>query len=70
MVEYKLDSEGAPCEYKTPVRRNTTWHRVPTPALQPLPRAQVEGTQRPGSRASVFVPCVHTVDTAHFPMRN
>ena len=43
MVEYKLDSEGAPCEYKTPFRRNTTWHRVPTPALQPLPRAQVEG---------------------------
>ncbi|XP_059533642.1 signal-induced proliferation-associated 1-like protein 2 isoform X1 [Myotis daubentonii] len=39
MVEYKLDSEGTPCEYKTPFRRNTTWHRVPTPALQPLPRA-------------------------------
>ena len=34
------------------------------------PRAQVEGTQRPGSHASVFGPCVHTVDTAHFPMRN
>lgn len=39
MVEYKLDSEGTPCEYKTPFRRNTTWHRVPTPALQPLSRA-------------------------------
>ncbi|XP_030627133.1 signal-induced proliferation-associated 1-like protein 2 [Chanos chanos] len=38
MVEYKLDSEGTPCEYKTPFRRNTTWHRVPTPANQPLPR--------------------------------
>ncbi|XP_045082994.1 signal-induced proliferation-associated 1-like protein 2 [Coregonus clupeaformis] len=35
MVEYKLDSEGTPCEYKTPFRRNTTWHRVPTPAGQP-----------------------------------
>ncbi|XP_065778379.1 signal-induced proliferation-associated 1-like protein 2 isoform X2 [Muntiacus reevesi] len=45
MVEYKLDSEGAPCEYKTPFRRNTTWHRVPTPALQPLPRVSpVPGT--------------------------
>ncbi|XP_073729614.1 signal-induced proliferation-associated 1-like protein 2 isoform X2 [Misgurnus anguillicaudatus] len=30
MVEYKLDSEGTPCEYKTPFKRNTTWHRVPT----------------------------------------
>ncbi|XP_059571425.1 signal-induced proliferation-associated 1-like protein 2 isoform X3 [Alligator mississippiensis] len=39
MVEYKLDSEGTPCEYKTPFRRNTTWHRVPTPAGQPLSRA-------------------------------
>ncbi|XP_066092286.1 signal-induced proliferation-associated 1-like protein 2 isoform X2 [Saccopteryx bilineata] len=39
MVEYKLDSEGTPCEYKTPFRRNTTWHRVPTPSLQPLPHA-------------------------------
>ncbi|XP_056147699.1 signal-induced proliferation-associated 1-like protein 2 isoform X2 [Lampris incognitus] len=38
MVEYKVDSEGTPCEYKTPFRRNTTWHRVPTPAGQPLPR--------------------------------
>ncbi|XP_069854240.1 signal-induced proliferation-associated 1-like protein 2 isoform X6 [Dipodomys merriami] len=45
MVEYKLDSEGAPCEYKTPFRRNTTWHRVPTPALQPVSRASpVPGT--------------------------
>ncbi|XP_026046627.1 signal-induced proliferation-associated 1-like protein 2 isoform X5 [Astatotilapia calliptera] len=32
MVEYKVDSEGTPCEYKTPFRRNTTWHRVPTAA--------------------------------------
>ncbi|KAH0622491.1 hypothetical protein JD844_024848 [Phrynosoma platyrhinos] len=39
MVEYKLDSEGTPCEYKTPFRRNTTWHRVPTPAGQPVSRA-------------------------------
>lgn len=30
MVEYKVDSEGTPCEYKTPFRRNTTWHRVPS----------------------------------------
>ncbi|XP_023378818.1 signal-induced proliferation-associated 1-like protein 2 [Pteropus vampyrus] len=45
MVEYKLDSEGTPCEYKTPFRRNTTWHRVPTAALQPPPRASpVPGT--------------------------
>lgn len=45
MVEYKLDSEGTPCKYKTPFRKNTTWHRVPTPALQPLPRASpVPGT--------------------------
>ncbi|XP_046885096.1 signal-induced proliferation-associated 1-like protein 2 isoform X3 [Hypomesus transpacificus] len=38
MVEYKVDSEGMPCEYKTPFRRNTTWHRVPTPGGAPLPR--------------------------------
>ncbi|KAJ8393236.1 hypothetical protein AAFF_G00063080 [Aldrovandia affinis] len=38
MVEYKLDSEGTPCEYKTPFRRNTTWHRVPPPAGQSGPR--------------------------------
>ncbi|KAM6956465.1 signal-induced proliferation-associated 1-like protein 2 isoform 2-T2 [Aplochiton taeniatus] len=38
MVEYKVDSEGTPCEYKTPFRRNTTWHRVPAQAGQPLPR--------------------------------
>ncbi|CAM4728018.1 unnamed protein product [Leuciscus chuanchicus] len=37
MVEYKLDSEGTPCEYKTPFKRNTTWHRVPT-SSQPVPR--------------------------------
>ncbi|XP_016393948.1 signal-induced proliferation-associated 1-like protein 2, partial [Sinocyclocheilus rhinocerous] len=36
MVEYKLDSEGTPCEYKTPFKRHTTWHRVPTSG-QPLP---------------------------------
>ncbi|XP_053567097.1 signal-induced proliferation-associated 1-like protein 2 isoform X4 [Bombina bombina] len=39
MVEYKLDSEGTPCEYKTPFRRNTTWHRVQTPVGQPISRA-------------------------------
>ncbi|XP_050932451.1 signal-induced proliferation-associated 1-like protein 2 isoform X3 [Lates calcarifer] len=38
MVEYKVDSEGTPCEYKTPFRRNTTWHRVPTAGGQPLSR--------------------------------
>nr|XP_020453906.1 signal-induced proliferation-associated 1-like protein 2 isoform X4 [Monopterus albus] len=38
MVEYKVDSEGTPCEYKTPFRRNTTWHRVPTTAGPPLSR--------------------------------
>ncbi|XP_029305161.1 signal-induced proliferation-associated 1-like protein 2 isoform X2 [Cottoperca gobio] len=38
MVEYKVDSEGTPCEYKTPFRRNTTWHRVPTNAGAPLSR--------------------------------
>ncbi|CAK6951786.1 signal-induced proliferation-associated 1-like protein 2 isoform X3 [Scomber scombrus] len=39
MVEYKVDSEGTPCEYKTPFRRNTTWHRVPTAAGPPLSRS-------------------------------
>ncbi|XP_045926347.1 signal-induced proliferation-associated 1-like protein 2 isoform X3 [Micropterus dolomieu] len=38
MVEYKVDSEGTPCEYKTPFRRNTTWHRVPTAGGAPLSR--------------------------------
>ncbi|KAJ3609856.1 hypothetical protein NHX12_021950 [Muraenolepis orangiensis] len=38
MVEYKVDSEGTPCEYKTPFRRNTTWHRVPGAAGQALSR--------------------------------
>ncbi|KAM9809760.1 signal-induced proliferation-associated 1-like protein 2 isoform X4 [Syngnathus typhle] len=38
MVEYKVDSEGTPCEYKTPFRRNTTWHRVPATAGTPLTR--------------------------------
>ncbi|CAL8258224.1 unnamed protein product [Lota lota] len=39
MVEYKVDSEGTPCEYKTPFRRNTTWHRVPGPSGQALSRS-------------------------------
>ncbi|XP_018416938.1 PREDICTED: signal-induced proliferation-associated 1-like protein 2 [Nanorana parkeri] len=34
VVEYKVDNEGTPCEYKTPFRRNTTWHRVQTPVGQ------------------------------------
>ncbi|XP_074531345.1 signal-induced proliferation-associated 1-like protein 2 isoform X5 [Halichoeres trimaculatus] len=38
MVEYKVDSEGTPCEYKTPFRRNTTWHRVPGTTGAPLSR--------------------------------
>ncbi|MED6254984.1 Signal-induced proliferation-associated 1-like protein 2 [Ataeniobius toweri] len=38
MVEYKVDSEGQPCEYKTPFRRNTAWHRVPATAGTPLSR--------------------------------
>lgn len=38
MVEYKVDSEGTPCEYKTPFRRNTTWHRVPAATGAPLSR--------------------------------
>lgn len=38
MVEYKVDSEGTPCEYKTPFRRNTTWHRMPTSSGPPLSR--------------------------------
>uniref|UniRef100_A0A8C9V9U2 Signal-induced proliferation-associated 1 like 2 n=1 Tax=Scleropages formosus TaxID=113540 RepID=A0A8C9V9U2_SCLFO len=38
MVEYKLDSEGTPCEYKTPFRRNTTWHRMPPAGGQALSR--------------------------------
>ncbi|KAK5908227.1 hypothetical protein CgunFtcFv8_016303 [Champsocephalus gunnari] len=38
MVEYKVDSEGTPCEYKTPFRRNTTWHRVPATGGAPLSR--------------------------------
>ncbi|XP_062257062.1 signal-induced proliferation-associated 1-like protein 2 isoform X4 [Platichthys flesus] len=39
MVEYKVDSEGTPCEYKTPFRRNTTWHRVPPTAGPALSRS-------------------------------
>ena len=49
---------------------SSPWHPQLGGGWGAAPRAQVEGTQRPGSRASVFVPCVHTVDTAHFPMRN
>ncbi|XP_064863839.1 signal-induced proliferation-associated 1-like protein 2 isoform X2 [Oncorhynchus nerka] len=52
MVEYKLDSEGTPCEYKTPFRRNTTWHRVPTSAGQPSnPNTRCSPTQRHPDRA-------------------
>ncbi|XP_068423565.1 signal-induced proliferation-associated 1-like protein 2 isoform X2 [Clinocottus analis] len=47
MVEYKVDSEGTPCEYKTPFRRNTTWHRVPTAAGPPLSRGSpTQGPER------------------------
>ncbi|XP_077073475.1 signal-induced proliferation-associated 1-like protein 2 isoform X2 [Siphateles boraxobius] len=51
MVEYKLDSEGTPCEYKTPFKRNTTWHRVPT-SSQPVPRGSpTQGPDRtPGQQ--------------------
>ncbi|XP_028323772.1 signal-induced proliferation-associated 1-like protein 2 isoform X1 [Gouania willdenowi] len=47
MVEYKVDSEGTPCEYKTPFRRNTTWHRVPATAGTPLSRGSpTQGPER------------------------
>ncbi|XP_068182639.1 signal-induced proliferation-associated 1-like protein 2 isoform X3 [Antennarius striatus] len=47
MVEYKVDSEGTPCEYKTPFRRNTTWHRVPTTAGAALSRGSpTQGPER------------------------
>ncbi|XP_037321746.2 signal-induced proliferation-associated 1-like protein 2 isoform X3 [Pungitius pungitius] len=47
MVEYKVDSEGTPCEYKTPFRRNTTWHRVPAAAGPPLSRGSpTQGPER------------------------
>ncbi|XP_034040399.1 signal-induced proliferation-associated 1-like protein 2 isoform X2 [Thalassophryne amazonica] len=47
MVEYKVDSEGTPCEYKTPFRRNTTWHRVPTTAGAALSRGSpTQGSDR------------------------
>uniref|UniRef100_A0AAQ4NVY9 Signal induced proliferation associated 1 like 2 n=1 Tax=Gasterosteus aculeatus aculeatus TaxID=481459 RepID=A0AAQ4NVY9_GASAC len=47
MVEYKVDSEGTPCEYKTPFRRNTTWHRVPGAAGPPLSRGSpTQGPER------------------------
>ncbi|KAL4641345.1 signal-induced proliferation-associated 1-like protein 2 [Arapaima gigas] len=51
MVEYKLDSEGTPCEYKTPFRRNTTWHRVPAPSGQVLSRGSpTQGPDRPAGQ--------------------
>uniref|UniRef100_A0A8C9RIN1 Signal-induced proliferation-associated 1 like 2 n=1 Tax=Scleropages formosus TaxID=113540 RepID=A0A8C9RIN1_SCLFO len=51
MVEYKLDSEGTPCEYKTPFRRNTTWHRVPAPGGQALSRGSpTQGPDRPAGQ--------------------
>ncbi|KAM8858516.1 signal-induced proliferation-associated 1-like protein 2 isoform 3-T4 [Spinachia spinachia] len=47
MVEYKVDSEGTPCEYKTPFRRNTTWHRVPAAAGPALSRGSpTQGPER------------------------
>ncbi|KAL0983654.1 hypothetical protein UPYG_G00130830 [Umbra pygmaea] len=46
MVEYKVDNEGTPCEYKTPFRKNTTWHRVPT-AGQPHSNANPPGRGSP-----------------------
>lgn len=49
---------------------SSPWHPQLGGGWGAAPRAQVEGTQRPGLRACVFIPCVHTVDTAHFPMRN
>ncbi|KAJ8346207.1 hypothetical protein SKAU_G00304000 [Synaphobranchus kaupii] len=63
MVEYKLDSEGTPCEYKTPFRRNTTWHRVPPPSGQALARGS---TPHPGVRASA-VPTAPPGTGAHSP---
>ncbi|XP_075059604.1 signal-induced proliferation-associated 1-like protein 2 [Mixophyes fleayi] len=38
MVEYKVDREGTPCEYKTPFRCSTTWHQVQSPIEQPHSR--------------------------------
>nr|XP_017214349.2 signal-induced proliferation-associated 1-like protein 2 isoform X3 [Danio rerio] len=50
MVEYKLDSEGTPCEYKTPFKRNTTWHRVPSSG-QAVPRGSpTQGPERPAGQ--------------------
>lgn len=47
MVEYKVDSEGTPCEYKTPFRRNTTWHRMPTAGGPQLSRSSpTQGPER------------------------
>uniref|UniRef100_A0A3B4APD0 Uncharacterized protein n=1 Tax=Periophthalmus magnuspinnatus TaxID=409849 RepID=A0A3B4APD0_9GOBI len=47
MVEYKVDSEGTPCEYKTPFRRNTTWHRMPTAGGPQLSRGSpTQGPER------------------------
>ncbi|XP_029449720.1 signal-induced proliferation-associated 1-like protein 2 isoform X2 [Rhinatrema bivittatum] len=58
MVEYKLDSEGTPCEFKTPFRRNTTWHRVQAPAGQPLSHAS------PILSASDRLPCQQLLQQA------
>ncbi|XP_056292182.1 signal-induced proliferation-associated 1-like protein 2 [Pseudoliparis swirei] len=47
LVEYKVDSEGTPCEYKTPFRRNTNWHRLPTAAGPQLSRGSpTQGPER------------------------
>ncbi|XP_041420468.1 signal-induced proliferation-associated 1-like protein 2 isoform X2 [Xenopus laevis] len=35
VVEYKLDSEDT-CDFKTPFKRNTTWHHVQSPVCQPV----------------------------------
>nr|XP_023652043.1 signal-induced proliferation-associated 1-like protein 2 isoform X2 [Paramormyrops kingsleyae] len=48
MVEYKLNSEGTPCEYKTPFRRNTTWHRMPVPAHATAAAGPVQCRSSPG----------------------
>ncbi|KAI5611806.1 signal-induced proliferation-associated 1-like protein 2, partial [Silurus asotus] len=67
MVEYKLDSEGTPCEYKTPFRRNTTWHRVPTtPGCQALPRGSPtqgpEQLQCQLQHNEISIPCSTSFD--------
>ncbi|TRY92566.1 hypothetical protein DNTS_029568 [Danionella cerebrum] len=50
MVEYKLDSEGTPCEYKTPFKRNTTWHRVSGSGQQCQPHTQQRERDREQER--------------------